>query len=229
MRLERVLVVAAHPDDELLGCGATIARHAAEGARVWTLVLGEGVAARAGLAPAEKARQLKALRRHAAAANKAAGVERCLLLDFPDNRLDSVPRLDVIQAVEKVVARFRPERVYTHSPADLNVDHQIVSEAVRTACRPLPGSSVRDVLAFETVSATEWRFDAERRFVPNVFVDVSRTLERKLKALARYEGEMRAFPHPRSAEALRALAELRGAQAGYAAAEAFALVRRVQR
>lgn len=228
MKPARVLVVAAHPDDELLGCGAAVARHIAEGARAWTLVMAQGVAARPGLSAAETARQLASLRKDSARANRMLGVERSLLLDFPDNRLDTVPRLDLIQAIEAVVGRFRPDLVYTHSGADLNVDHQLVSEAVRTACRPLPGSSVREIRAFETASATEWRFDRERAFTPNLFVGVESFLAKKLAALACYKGEMRAFPHPRSPDYLRALAKTRGAQSGFRAAEAFVLVRRVE-
>lgn len=228
MKPARVLVVAAHPDDELLGCGGAVARHAAEGARVRSLVLGEGVTSRKGLSPAARRAALAKLRADARRANARAGVEKLTLLSFPDNRFDTVARLELVQAVEKEVAAFRPERVYTHSSADLNVDHRLVAEAVRTACRPLPGSTVREVLAFEIASSTEWRFDGSAAFRPSLFIDVSRHLEAKLAALACYEGEMRPFPHPRSEQYLRALATVRGAQSGLDAAEAFELVRAVE-
>ncbi len=227
-RPARILVVAAHPDDELLGCGATVARRAAEGARVWSLILGEGVTSRQGLSAARKKAELKKLRSDAQRANKIAGVEKLILRDFPDNQFDSMPRLKLVQAVEAVVAQFKPDTVYTHSGGDLNIDHQLALEAVKTACRPLPGSSVRSVLSFEIPSATEWRFDAAAGFSPNAFVDVSNFLERKIAALSAYGGEMRSFPHPRSEKYIRALAYVRGGQSGLAAAEAFSVVRTVE-
>jgi LmbE family N-acetylglucosaminyl deacetylase len=224
----RLLVVAAHPDDELLGCGATVARRAAEGCRVWSLILGEGVTSRRGLSAAAKKRELAALRKNARTANAIAGVERLILRDFPDNQFDSVPRLKLVQAVEEIVAEFQPDTVFTHSGGDLNVDHQLTLEAVKTACRPLPGSSVRRVLSFEIPSATEWRFDGAAGFSPNAFVDVSGFLDRKIAALSAYKGEMRSFPHPRSEKYIRALAAVRGGQSGLAAAEAFSVVRSIE-
>lgn len=224
----RVLVAAAHPDDEILGCGATMARHAAQGDEVWSLVLGEGITSRSGLAKSRVSKELERLREAATRANDAVGVSRLILKQFPDNRFDSVPRLELVQAIESVMSELEPEVVYTHSPVDLNVDHQAVSESVRTACRPLPGSRVRDVYFFEVASATEWRFSPTESFEPNVFVDVGAHLESKLAALRAYEGEMRPFPHARSLEAVEARARLRGAQSGFAAAEAFVLARRIE-
>lgn len=226
--IQRVLVVAAHPDDEILGCGAATARHAAEGAEVWSLVLGEGITSRKGVSKARAASELKSLRANSERANKAVGVRKLILKSFPDNSFDSVPRLEIVHAIEEVVSRFKPQIVYTHGPSDLNIDHQITSEAVRTATRPLPGCPVAEVYAFEVLSATEWRFAPDESFVPNVFVDVTRFLDSKLAALRAYEGEMRPFPHPRSLEGVRALATLRGAESGFAAAEAFKLFRRVE-
>jgi len=225
MKNRRILVVAAHPDDEILGCGAATARHAAEGAVVWTLILAEGITSRAGLSEGQKQAQLKKLHAQARKANAAVGVKKLILRSFPDNRLDTVARLDVIQEIEAVIRELKPDTVYTHSSSDLNVDHQIVAESVRAACRPLPGSSVKRVLAFEVPSSTEWRFDASSAFHPNVFVDVTRHLAKKLAALRAYGGEMRPFPHPRSATYVSALAAVRGGQSGSRAAEAFCLIR----
>jgi N-acetylglucosamine malate deacetylase 1 len=227
MKTSRVLVVAAHPDDEILGCGGAMARHAAEGSEVWSLIVAEGITSRAGLSAAKKKAELKKLHAMAKRANDAVGTKKLILESFPDNKLDTVPRLDAVQAIEKVVTTFGPDTVYTHSPADLNVDHQIVSEAVRTACRPLPGSTVRSVYFFEVRSSTEWRFDPGVGFEPNSFLDVTDYLQRKLAALRAYAGEMRPFPHSRSLEAVEAQARLRGAQAGFQAAEAFQLARRI--
>jgi LmbE family N-acetylglucosaminyl deacetylase len=221
----KILVVAAHPDDEILGCGATVARHAKAGDTVWSLILGEGVTSRKGQTSAGEAAALKALREHAAKANKILGVKKLIFREFPDNAFDSVALLEIAQAIEAVLAQLKPDTVYTHSSADLNIDHRRTADAVRAATRPQPGSTVRRVLAFETASATEWRFDAPAAFRPNLFVDVAKTFPTKLKALACYRGEMRPFPHPRSLRWLKALSEVRGGQAGFKAAEAFELVR----
>lgn len=227
MRARRVLVVAAHPDDEILGCGATMARHASEGALVWSLILGEGVTSRRGMSAAARRRALRELHATAENANRAVGAERVILSKFPDNRFDAVARLELVQAVEETAERFKPDLVYTHGAYDLNVDHQETCEAVKTAFRPLPGTPVREIRLFEVPSATEWRFDAGNAFHPDTFVDVAATLAKKLQALKVYEAEMRAFPHPRSHTYVRALAAVRGGQAGLEAAEAFVTARRV--
>jgi N-acetylglucosamine malate deacetylase 1 len=212
----RVLIVAAHPDDEVLGCGGTIARHAAAGDQVSILIMATGATARGG-----DAREIDSLKEAARKAAAVLGARAPEFADFPDNRMDQVALLDVIQRVERTVRSVAPTLVYTHHRGDLNVDHRIAHEAVCTACRPLPGSSVHRLLAFETVSSTEWG----HMFTPTCYVETTPYLERKLEALEAYAGEMRAFPHARSLEAIRALATLRGAQAGVFAAEAFEVVR----
>lgn len=225
--MKRVLVVAAHPDDEVLGCGATMARHAAAGDAVCVLILGEGVTSRKGMPAPRRKAALKSLQAAAKEAASRLGVKRLVFKGFPDNRFDTVARLDIVHAIEAVVADWKPEIVYTHGAYDLNVDHQVCAEAVKTATRPLPGSRVREVYSFEVPSSTEWRFDPAAAFHPDLFIDVSATLERKLHALAAYEPEMRSFPHPRSPEYVKALALVRGGQSGLAAAEAFRTVRRL--
>jgi len=220
-----VLVVAAHPDDEALGCGGAMARHAAEGRRVEVLFVADGVGARG---PDDAA-----LARRRAAAREAArilGASPPRFLDFPDNRLDGVDLLDVVRAVEAAVREVGPRLVYTHHGGDLNVDHGVVHRAVLTACRPLPGSGVDGILAFETPSSTEWSSAAVGpAFAPTMFTDVAAHLDAKAAALAAYGEEMRAFPHPRSETAVRALAAVRGAAAGLEAAEAFEVVRWIGR
>jgi LmbE family N-acetylglucosaminyl deacetylase len=148
---------------------------------------------------------------------------------LPDNRFDSVPLLDVVKMVEQIIERWRPEAVYTHHGGDLNVDHRILSQAVLTATRPGQRNSVRDVYMFEIPSSTEWAFQQlSPAFRPNVFVDISATLDTKLKGMQEYESEVRKFPHPRSSEALRAIAQRWGSVAGCKAAEAFELVRSIR-
>lgn len=218
-----IACIAAHPDDEVLFCGGSLARHARAGHRVATLILGAGLDARGQAAAAAHA----SLLRSAAEAARRLGAPPPRCLDFPDNQFDTVPLLSMIRAIEAFVAETKPAIVYTHHRGDLNVDHRRVHEAVLTACRPLPGAAVRRILCGETPSSTEWQAPGERAFRPAVFHDVSATIGAKVAAMEAYAGEIRAFPHPRSGEAIRALAELRGAQSGYAAAEAFELVRAV--
>jgi LmbE family N-acetylglucosaminyl deacetylase len=223
-----VLVIAAHPDDEVLGCGGTIAKHARAGAEVYILIVGEGLTSRGGSpASASDVAALQATARKAAAALGAREVE---FLGLPDNRLDGMERLDLIQPIEAAIARCKPATVYTHHIGDVNIDHRRIHEAVVTACRPVPGHCVETLLFFEVSSSTEWQPPGSAPpFVPDWFEDISGTLEVKLGALAEYSGELRPWPHPRSPEAVTHLARWRGATCGTAAAEAFVLGRRVGR
>jgi LmbE family N-acetylglucosaminyl deacetylase len=223
------LVVAAHPDDEILGCGGAMARHRAHGERVTAVIMAEGITSR--FRDDQRAQQQEALRALEDCAKRAqsiVGVAESVFLRFPDNRMDEVATLDVVQALEAVVERVQPTVVYTHHWADLNVDHQITCRAVMTACRPLPSSSVREILHFEVPSATGW--DASSfSFAPTTFIDISDHLAKKLEALAVYEAEMRPFPHARSIESLASLARYRGAHVGLHAAESFVQSRLIVR
>jgi len=230
MKMKRILVVAAHPDDEMLGCGASIAKWTAQGHQVSIAILGEGATSRystrqAGLA-ATGPEEVSDLQRCARAAAKVVGVTDVSFHGLPDNRFDSLPLLDVVKEVERRVAELSPERVVTHHGSDLNVDHRAAYHAVLTATRPKPGHPVKEVLAFEVASSTEWGFQTiEPVFRGNHFEDVTTTLAKKLAALAQYPSEMCAFPHPRSAEAVSAIARRWGSVVGCEAAEAFQLVR----
>jgi len=225
----RVLVVAAHPDDEVLGCGATMARLAREGHEVSIAIMGEGITSRHAQPQQADAEQLSRLHGQAHAAASKLKARDVVLCKLPDNRLDTVALLDVVKLVEDLVQRLKPEIVYTHHPGDLNVDHGVVHRAVLTATRPMVEQPVREIYAFEVPSSTEWAFhQVEPSFRPNVFVDVSGTLEAKIDAMACYESESRKFPHPRSPEALRAIAARWGTVVGCQAAEAFELVRSVR-
>jgi len=225
-----VLVIAAHPDDEVLGCGGSIARHAAAGDAVHVAILAEGVTSRGAVRDRAKRRgELGRLARAAQLANRMLGVKSLEMLAFPDNRLDSIDRLDLVKAVERIVKRRRPAIVYTHHAGDVNIDHRLIHEAVITACRPVPGHPVRTILAFEVASSTEWQpAGSAPAFRADWFVDISATLGAKLKALAAYRSEMRPWPHARSIKALEHLARWRGASVGVEAAEAFMLARTVQ-
>jgi N-acetylglucosamine malate deacetylase 1 len=222
-----VLVVAAHPDDDVLGCGGTMAKLSAAGHAVHVLTMADGVSARA-VAPGAAAPELLAVRN--AAASKAASILGCASMEtrpLPDNRLDGVDLLDVVKLIEEHIDRLKPHVVFTHHTGDLNVDHQIVHEAVLVACRPVPGQSVKNLYFFEVPSATEWRVSGAP-FQPNHFVDISATLAQKRDALAAYDDEMRPFPHARSIRAVEALAVWRGATVGVNAAEAFMVGRQIR-
>jgi LmbE family N-acetylglucosaminyl deacetylase len=221
-----VLCVAAHPDDEVLGCGGTLARHAAAGDVVHVCLVAEGLTSRGNATGGAELAELAATARRADA---LLGVRETRLLGLPDNRLDELPRLEVIQCIERVIAEVGPDIVYTHAAADLNIDHQIVHEAVLTACRPVPGQRVKRILCFEVPSSTEWRGAGSAvPFQPNWFVDIGATVSAKLAALGEYAGEMRPWPHARSIEACEHLARWRGASVGVAAAEAFMLARQCE-
>jgi LmbE family N-acetylglucosaminyl deacetylase len=224
-----VLVIAAHPDDEILGCGGTAARLVREGRDVHFAIMGEGITSRHANRDAAGVEQLAQLKRQAQAAAGKVGVQNVALHQLPDNRLDTVPLLEVVKLVEDLIDRIQPEIVYTHHPGDLNVDHGVIFRAVLTATRPMAGQPVRELYAFEVSSSTEWSFQRlEPIFRPNVFVDITHTIDAKVAAIECYESEARKFPHPRSPEALRALATRWGTVVGCAAAEAFELVRSVR-
>lgn len=219
--MKRILVVAAHSDDEALGCGGTIIAQTELGAEVTVMFLTDGVGARN-----SKGADRQVLRRSKASrkAGKIMGVQNIVQLDFPDNKLDSLPILEVVQSIEPIVAEIQPSVILTHSVHDLNVDHRVCHKAVLTATRPQPSHHVRKILGFEVPSSTEWSFSAPG-FFANCFVDISSQLETKLKALGAYDEEMRDAPHPRSIGSVEALARWRGATVGCAAAEAFSVIR----
>ncbi|WP_127452725.1 PIG-L deacetylase family protein [Streptomyces sp. B29(2018)] len=215
-----VLAVAAHADDEVLGAGGTLAAHVRAGDRIHLLVLSASATSR----PGQSHDQVRAHR--AACVNKAAALygAQVEIADFPDNAFDTAPRLAITQTVEAAVARCKPQILYTHSAADLSLDHRITAEAVAAATRPQPGRSVATVLAWEVRSATEWGTGVP--FRPTWFQPLTeQDLTVKEQALKAYASEMRPWPHTRSVRAVLAAARLRGAQVGHEAAEAFEVVR----
>lgn len=224
-----VLVLAAHPDDEVLGCGGTISRLSSEGHAVYIAILGEGITARYDQREAADADLLKVHRARACRAGEVLGAQEVFLFDLPDNRFDTVPLLEVVKHIEGLIERLQPEVVYTQHGGDLNVDHVITYRATLTATRPMAGGCVKAVYAYEVGSSTEWAFQRFGPvFHPNLFVDVGATLDKKLAAMAVYESEARGFPHPRSPEALAANARRWGSVAGLPAAEAFEIVREIR-
>lgn len=220
---QKVLVVAAHPDDELLGLGGTLVRHVRQGDEVHILILGDG----------ESSRLLEtniALRADfARMAAKELGAKSITLESLSDNQFDLHSLLSIIKIVERHICAVRPDIVYTHHVHDLNIDHQYTCQAVLTAARPMEGQSVRKILSFETVSATEWQAPrTEYAFCPNEYVNIEDSIEEKIKLLKMYDDEMRTFPHPRSYEGVRLLAQKRGMEVGFRYAEAFEVLRNLR-
>jgi LmbE family N-acetylglucosaminyl deacetylase len=227
--MKSVLVIAAHPDDEVLGCGATIAKHAELGDEVHVVIMAEGATSRDEKRDRDhRCSELSELSESANMAQEILGSSSLMLHDFPDNRMDSVDLLDIVKSIELHINRVRPEIVYTHHAGDVNLDHRRIHEAVITACRPQPGHTVRTLLFFEIQSSTEWQPSGSAPvFAPNWFVDVSSTLALKMRALAAYKTEMRPWPHSRSYEAVEYLARWRGATVGCEAVEAFMVGRQI--
>jgi len=224
-----VLVIAAHPDDEVLGCGGSIAWHADAGDHVQVLIVAEGATSRQQQRDRGQVdREFSDLARAAQKAGEILGAKGVELLDLPDNRLDSIDRLDLVKLIEAKIEHHQPKIVYTHHAGDVNIDHRRLHEAVVTACRPTPSHPVMRLLSFEVASSTEWQPPGSApAFQPNWFVDISAQWDRKRLALEAYASEMRPWPHARSIQALEHLARLRGAQVGVEAAEAFCLLRQL--
>lgn len=223
-----ILVIAAHPDDEVLGCGGTIAQLANDGHDVYSLILGEGITSRSNKeSPKKQKIKLERLKKQAIMAGKILGVKKTFFAEFPDNCFDEASLLAVVKKVEEIRNQVLPTVIYTHSNSDLNIDHKITYEAVITAFRPLPGEIIKQIYSFEILSSTEWNYPAA--FVPNVYVDVTNTVELKKKAMRKYLGELKLWPHPRSLKGIDVLSQKRGMETGLRYAEAFQLVRDIRK
>tara|TARA_B100000787_G_C16196889_1_gene301559 strand:+ start:2459 stop:3169 length:711 start_codon:yes stop_codon:yes gene_type:complete len=226
---KRIMIVVAHPDDELLGLGATMHKLIKEQqCYVRVLILGEGITSRSDERNPEKWKEeLKVHRKNIEDARKAIGYDSVGVYDFPDNRFDTVALLDIIKVIEKEKEIFKPEIIFTHHGGDVNIDHQRTFESVITATRPTEQENVHSVITFETPSGTEWIPSSDpRKFIPNLFIEVSEeNVDAKIKGMESYEFEKRKFPHPRSPKALTVLAQQRGVSIGKEYAEAFCIVR----
>jgi len=219
-----VLIIAAHPDDEVLGCGGTIVKHVLGGDHVSIVFMTNGESSRDNILLDNITSRSKDCKE----AIEVLGIKSVMNFDFPDNMMDQVPLLEVTKSIESAIDRFKPSVVYTHFSEDLNVDHRITHQAVMTACRPQSWSPVKSIFCFEVLSATEWNSHTKSKFNPNKFVDVSDVWPTKLLALEKYSKEMRVFPHSRSIETVEALSIYRGATVGLKKAEAFQIERIVE-
>ena len=218
------LVVVAHPDDEVLGAGATIAKLIKQGHNVAVVTMANHAAARANISDTLASDEAEAF--------KIMGVSKSYAADFPNIKMNTVPHLDLVQFIEKCIEDFQADAIITHHPSDTNNDHVVTSYAAQAASRLFQRKSgvpeLKEFLYMEVPSSTEWSFDSSaNRFTPNFFVEIGKEgVELKLKALAAYKGVMRQYPHPRSREAIEGLAAYRGSQAGMNYAEAFECVYR---
>lgn len=225
-----VLCVAAHPDDEVLGVGGTLARHAADGDEVHACLLSDGVTSRHDEVTEEVQERIERRRSMAETACERLGLTSTTFHSFPDNQFDTVPLLEIVQAIEREIEACNPSVVYTHHYGDLNIDHEIVCRATITATRPLSNSGVDRVLAFETPSATEWSVPSpDNAFQPRQFVNIEDYLETKVDALAAYETELRDPPHPRAVDNIRRQARVWGSRTGVPAVEPFDVLREIRR
>ena len=226
--MERALIIAAHPDDEVLGCGGLISKYRRLGISFKVVFVGEGSSCRFDDPNSEES--LAAVKQRTESAKKALsflGVREFEFHDFPCGRLDQVPIISINKIIESSIKQFNPDTVFTHSPNDANNDHKIIFDATIMSTRPGAQNHVFRLMSFEILTSSEWRFT--NTFLPNYFEEISeRDLDVKWKALALYESEIKSYPFPRSKEGLWALAMTRGMQAGFAYAEAFNLVRELR-
>jgi len=234
-----VLVIAAHPDDEVLGVGGTIKKLSRQGHSVKIIIMATGIKARRSSSYSnthdyeiehdterEMNEQIKLLRKESAKAAKILGADSIEFLDFPDNEMDTVSLLKVTKSIEKQISHFKPEIIYTHTNFDVNIDHRICYNATLAATRPQKGTSIKQVISYEVPSSTEWYFPSS--FSPNVFVDISKEISFKKRALKEYKKELRTFPHPRSIDAIDFVSKRWGSVAGFKNAEAFYLIRKLE-
>ena len=234
-----ILVISPHPDDEVLGMGGTILKHAKNGDKVTIAYMTTGITSRrssnyesvSSYQSDKKQKsimknQIEELRKDAEKSCKLLKVKKTIFFNFPDNELDTVPLLKIIKSIENVIKEIKPDRIYTSHYGDLNIDHRIVFEAMLTACRPVK-FPVKEIVCFEILSSTDWAFSYE--FKPNYFIDIKNELDYKIKAMQKYKNEIRKFPHPRSIENIKNSAHKWGTVSGLKSAEAFQLIRKFEK
>ena len=234
-----ILVIAAHPDDEVLGMGGTITKYVKNGDNVKIIIMATGIFSRRSSDNTndsvydvnentlqKMSKQVKNLQKDAIKASKIMGVKDIEFLNFPDNEMDKKSNLEITKKIESIISKFKPDIVFTHSQHDVNIDHRIIYNATITATRPFSKFKVKEEISFEVPSSTEWYFPS--KFSPNMFIDINKELTTKIKALSAYKTEINDFPHPRSLEGIEVIAKHWGTVSGFNASEAFYIVRQLK-
>ena len=235
----KILVIAAHPDDEVLGMGGTITKYVKNGDSVKIIIMATGIFSRRSSNNTNSntyevdekilkkmSKQVQNLQKDAIKSSKIMGVKDIEFLNFPDNEMDKKSNLEITKKIEHVISKFKPDIVFTHSQHDVNIDHRIIYDATITATRPFSKFKVKEVISFEVPSSTEWYFPS--KFSPNMFIDINKELSTKIKALSAYKTEINDFPHPRSLEGIEGIAKHWGTVSGFNASEAFYIVRQLK-
>jgi LmbE family N-acetylglucosaminyl deacetylase len=217
----KILIIAAHPDDEILGCGGLIAKYKDKN-RIRVIFLTNGVSARE-----QKNASIELRKKECLNLFKFLNLDKPFFLDFPDNKLDTVPLLKIVKKIEYIIKKFKPNLVLTHYENCLNIDHKIAYQATITACRPLKKFDfINQIVSFEVPSSTEWNVSNKRIFKPNIYLEISKEIKKKINYLKFYKSEIKIYPHSRSTKGLKAVAAYRGIASGFNFAEAFLLVRK---
>ena len=217
-----ILIIAAHPDDEILGCGGTIIKLKKD-FNIKVLFMTDGVSARG-----KKSKEIIERKKSCKKLFKKLGISEPTFFNFPDNQMDSVPMLQIVKKIEHILKKIKPVTIFTHYAECLNIDHQITCKSVLTACRPLKNSTVKKILSFEILSSTEWSKFKNKGFEPNYFIDISKQMKKKISSMKHYRRELRKYPHSRSIKAIEALARFRGVSCGVKYAEGFYLNRLIE-
>jgi len=227
--MKRILIIASHPDDETLGCAGMISKLREQDAKFFVLFIGEGSTCRYNNPISKEA--LSSIEERNRSAKKAMaflGVDDYLFNNSPCGRFDTVPIIEINKAIENVISEFEPDTIFTHSPNDANSDHKITYSSTIMSTRPGALNSVESVLTYEVLSSSEWAFNDV--FKPNYFIELNlKDIENKCEALSFYESEIKDYPFPRSPKGIKTLAMVRGMQSGFHYAEAFNLIRKLEK
>ena len=217
---KKILIIAAHPDDEILGCGGIIAK-LKKNNQIQVLFLTDGVSARKNGKKSINIRKNETLKLF-----KYLKIRSPIFFDFSDNELDKSTLLNIVKKIEVVMKKFKPNIIFTHYEHCLNIDHKIAYQATITASRPLTKNKfIEQIISYEVPSSTEWRLSNKHSFIPNIYFDISKVIKHKIHYLKFYKSELKKYPHSRSIKGVKTFASFRGLASGFEYAEAFLLVR----